>query len=490
MIGVTVQDLLRTLRPELLALGAALVVVLVDLAQPRGSRRWLGWFSAALALALLGTVLQQWSMSRLPLSLWAGVVVVDRLGLAFKAIFLLAVAVVSIGSADYAARRFRHAGEYYGLLFFSALGMMLMASSGDLLTLYLGVELTTLSLYVLVAYAKDQPRSGEAGLKYIILGAVASATYIYGTSLIYGSAGTTRFASIAQFAVGSPGLVVGAAMVLAALAFKVAAVPFHMWAPDVYQGAPTPVTAFLSTASKAAGFAALIRVLYGPMQAAAGGWVAVVMVLAALSMVIGNLLAIPQRNIKRMLAYSGIAQAGYALVGVASLPALGYAPQATLAVVFFLFQYMFTNLGAFLVVSMVGAPGGDDSIESYHGLSRRNPVLALALLVLLLSLGGIPPLSGFWGKLFLFWAAINAGQYALVLIGVLASVVSLYYYLMVARAMYIEPAEERPVVVSRTAAAVAVLICVVFVVALAYPTPILGLASQAALSFPGGLGLR
>jgi NADH-quinone oxidoreductase subunit N len=490
MIGVTWHDLLRALRPELLALGAALLVVLVDLIQPRGSRRWLGWFSAALALALLGIVLRQWSMARLPVPLWGGVMVVDRLGLAFKAIFLLAVAVVSVGSADYAARRFRHTGEYYGLLFFSALGMMLMASSGDLLTLYLGVELTTLSLYVLVAYAKDQPRSGEAGLKYIVLGAVASATYIYGTSLVYGSAGTTRFASIAQFAVGSPGLVVGAAMVLAAFAFKVAAVPFHMWAPDVYQGAPTPVTAFLSTASKAAGFAALIRVLYGPMQGGAGGWVAVVMVLAALSMVIGNLLAIPQRNIKRMLAYSGIAQAGYALVGVASLPALGYAPQAALAVVFFLFQYMFTNLGAFLVVSMVGASGGDDSIESYHGLSRRNPVLALALLVLLLSLGGIPPLSGFWGKLFLFWAAINAGQYALVLIGVLASVVSLYYYLMVARAMYIEPAEERPAVVSRTAAAVAVLICVVFVVGLAYPAPILGLASQAAVSFPVGLGLR
>ncbi len=370
MTSVTWQSLLHALRPELLVLGAALLLMLVDLIQPRGSRRWLGWFSAVLALALVGTVLQQWSVARLPIGLWGGVVVTDRLGLAFKAIFLLAVAIVSIGSADYAARRFRHAGEYYALLFFSALGMMLMASSGDLLTLYLGVELTTLSLYVLVAFAKDQPRSGEAGLKYIILGAVASATYIYGTSLIYGSAGTTRFAGITQF-VGSPGLIVGAAMVLAAFAFKIAAVPFHMWAPDVYEGAPTPVTAFLSTASKAAGFAALIRVLYGPMQGAAGGWVAVVMVLAALSMVVGNLLAIPQRNIKRMLAYSGIAQAGYALVGVASLPSLGYSSQATLAVVFFLFQYMFTNLGAFLVVSIVGASGGDDSIESYHGLSRR-----------------------------------------------------------------------------------------------------------------------
>jgi len=476
------------LRPELLVLGAALLVVLVDLVLPRGNRRWLGWFSALLALALVGVVLRQWSVARIPVPLWGGVAIADRLGLAFKAIFLLAVAVVSIGSADHAAARFRHVGEYYGLLFFSALGMMLMASAGDLLTLYLGVELTTLSLSVLVAFAKDQPRSSEAGLKYIILGAVASATYIYGTSLIYGSAGTTQFslltAGLARDGV-TAGFAVGAVMVIAAFAFKVAAVPFHMWAPDVYQGAPTPVTAFLSTASKAAGFAALIRVLYWPMQAASGGWLVMVMVLAALSMVVGNLLAIPQRNIKRMLAYSGIAQAGYALVGVASLQPLGYSPRAVLALVFFLCQYLFTYVGAFLVVSVVGASGGDDSIESFHGLSRRNPVLALALLVLLLSLGGIPPLSGFWGKLFLFWAAASAGQYALVLIGVLASVVSLYYYLMVARAMYIEPAEERPVVRSRNATAVAVLICVTLVIGLAYPAPILHLASQAAISFPG-----
>jgi NADH-quinone oxidoreductase subunit N len=474
------------LKPELLTLGAALLVIALDLIAPRGDRRWLGWVSGALAAALVVVLALGWNSLVHPMYLWRGVVVVDQLGLMFKVIFLLGVTVASIGSAEFAADRFRNVGEYYALLFFSALGMMLMASSGDLLTLYLGIELTTLSLYVLVAFAKDQPRSGEAGLKYIILGTTASAVYIYGVSLIYGSAGTTRFAALSfnlmQSPVASPGLLAGGLLVLAALGFKIAAVPFHMWAPDVYQGAPTPVTAFLSTASKAAGFAALMRVFLGPVGGVNPVWVSVITVLAASSMIVGNLLAIPQRDIKRMLAYSGIAQAGYALVGVASVSMLGM-----LATTFFLFQYLFTNLGAFLIVSIVGASGTGDEIADYHGLSRRNPVLAFALLILLLSLGGIPPLSGFWGKMFVFWAAIRSGQYGLVFIGVLASVVSLYYYLMVARAMYIEPVEGRPAVRVRAAAAVAVLICVALVLGLLYPTPILNRAGDAAIAFARAL---
>ena len=474
------------LKPELLTLGAALLLIVLDLLAPRGDRRWLGWVSGALAAALIAVLALEWTSLGRPVHLWHGVVVVDRLGLMFKVIFLLGVTVVSIGSAEFAADRFRNAGEYYALLFFSALGLMLMASSGDLLTLYLGIELATLSLYVLVAFAKDRPRSGEAGLKYIILGATASAVYIYGVSLIYGSAGTTRFATLflnlLQSPAASPGLLAGGLLVLAALAFKIAAVPFHMWAPDVYQGAPTPVTAFLSTASKAAGFVALMRVFLGPIGMANNAWVSIVVILAAMSMIVGNLLAIPQRDIKRMLAYSGIAQAGYALVGVASVSSLG-----VLATTFFLFQYLFTNLGAFLIVSIVGAAGTGDEITDYNGLSRRNPVLAFALLVLLLSLGGIPPLAGFWGKMFVFWAAIRSGQYGLVFIGVLASVVSLYYYLMVARAMYIEPVEGRPTIKVRTAAAVAVFICVALVLGLLYPTPILDKAGDAAAAFARSL---
>jgi NADH-quinone oxidoreductase subunit N len=480
------NDILRQLRPEILTLSAALLVIVLDLLAPRGDRRWLGWITGAFAIAIAATLVPDWSGLASPAPLWNGVMVVDRLGLVFKAIFLLGVAITAVGSAEFAAARFRNTGEYYGLLFFSAAGMMLMASAGDLLTLYLGIELATLSLYVLVAFAKDRPRSGEAGLKYLLLGATASAVYLYGASLIYGSAGTTIFSHLFSGPLRandfSPGLLVGGIMVLAALAFKVAAVPFHMWAPDVYQGAPTPVTAFLSTASKAAGFVAIIRVFLGPLGDAGDGiWVTLLALLAALSMVVGNLLAIPQRDIKRMLAYSGIAQAGYALVGLAAASPLG-----VLGTTFFLFQYLFTNLGAFLIISIVGASGRGDEITDYHGLRHRNPVLAFALLVLLLSLGGIPPLSGFWGKMFVFWAAIQGGQYGLVFIGVLASVVSLYYYLMVARAMYIEPEEARPIVKVRFAAAAAIVVCVTLVFALLYPQPILDLAASASVLFQAG----
>jgi len=475
-------ETLRQLRPELLTLGAALLVILADLIQTRGDRRWLGWFSGLLAMLLVVEVSRFWLSHPRPVQLWDGAISQDRLGLIFKAIFLLGVAVASVGSVDFAAQRFRHVGEYYGLLFFSVLGMMLMASAGDLLVLYLGLELATVSLYALTSYAKLSPRSGEAGLKYIVMGATSSAVYLYGTSLIYGSVGTTRFASIAQMttplAGPGPGLAAGGLLVVAAFGFKIAAAPFHMWAPDVYQGAPTPVTGFLSTASKAAGFAALIRVLLGPMVNAPNSWLGAVILLSALSMVVGNLIALSQRDIKRMLAYSGIAQAGYALVGIAAASQLG-----TLATGFFLFQYLFTNLGAFLIVTAVGSSAGNDQIAGYHGLSKRNPVLALALLLFLLSLGGIPPLSGFWGKLLLFWAAAESGLYGLVLLGVLASVLSLYYYLMVARAMYIEPEGERPVVGLRLPLGLAVLICVVVVVGLAYPRPLIELARSAAGGF-------
>ncbi len=476
-----IADIYTQLKPELLTLGAALLILLVDLVQIRGSRRWIGWLSGLLALGLLATLPSRWQELEGPVALWGGVVVLDRLGLVFKAIFLLGVAITSVGSVDFAARRFRHVGEYYALLFFSALGMMLMASAGDLITLYLGLEMATLSLYVLCSFAKDSPRSGEAGLKYIILGATASAVYLYGSSLIYGAAGTTRFqgieASIVRFSL-EPGIIIGAVFVLAAFAFKVAAVPFHMWAPDVYQGAPTPVTGFLATASKAAGFAALIRVFLGPMVEAAGTWVILITALSALSMVVGNLLALTQHNIKRMLAYSGIAQAGYALVGIATVSTPGIMMTA-----FFLFQYLFTNLGAFLVVTAVGSSEGDDRISGYNGLSRRNPVLAAGMLVLLLSLGGIPPMAGFWAKLFVFWVAVNRGLYGLVFIGVLTSVMSLYYYLMVARAMYIEPPDERPSVKIAAPIAIAIIICVLAVIGLVYPQPLLERVYNAAAMF-------
>jgi len=460
--------------PEIALCGLIFLVMAVDLIFLRSSRKgWLGLLSAAglcVILALLA------GLKEMRGSLLGGFLA-DPLAFDFKLIFLVAAGLCSLASVDFAGRHLRWPGEFFSLLLFSTLGFMIMVSAGDLILLYLGLELGTISLYALSAMQKDRPRSGEAGLKYLIMGAVSSAVFLYGASLIYGSLGTTVFAEMQPLENAGPALVVGGVMVLAAFAFKITAVPFHMWAPDVYQGAPTPITGFLSVASKAAGFGALIRLFMGPLFSLQGNWFAILMVLSGLSMVAGNLLALPQSNIKRMLAYSGIAQAGYLLIALCALTEKGMT-----SAVFFLFQYLFVNLGAFIVVTLVGSSVGNDEIRSYAGLSRRNPLLALCLLLFLLSLGGIPPLSGFWGKLFLFWAGIDQNLYFLVLIGVLASVLSLYYYLMVARQMYIEdPPETTPLPVSLPAS-IALIICALAVILLGYPKPWIALAQAAAKS--------
>jgi NADH-quinone oxidoreductase subunit N len=466
----------RLLAPEIGLAALAFLVMGVDLIWRRANARGLGWLTALGTLVVLGLVLRTPTGGG---SLWQGLFVMDSFALIFKAIFAVAALLVALVSIEFAARSLRHPGEYYALLLFSTLGLMLMVSSGDLILLYLGLELSTMPVYALAAFAKDDPRSGEAGLKYIILGASASAVFLFGASLLYGGSGSTLLGEIAHEATRpgplQPALLLGAVFVLGGFAFKLTAAPFHMWAPDVYQGAPTPIAGFLSVASKAAGFAVLLRVFLftgANWQPQVGALLAA---LAFLSMIAGNLLALPQSNIKRLLAYSGVAQAGYALIAVVASTQLGAA-----ALIFFLFQYLFTNFGAFAAVTLVGSSTGSDDIRAYNGLSRRNPLLALSLLLMLLSLGGIPPLAGFWGKLYLFLAGIDRGLYALVLVGVLASVLSLYYYLMVARAIYIEPAlDRRPLPVSLPAA-IALVITTGAVLALAYPGPWWDLARDAA----------
>lgn len=449
------------LKPELLTLGAALLVIVLDLLAPRGDRRWLGWVSGALAAALIAVLALEWTSLGRPVHLWHGVVVVDRLGLMFKVIFLLGVTVVSIGSAEFAADRFRNAGEYYALLFFSALGLMLMASSGDLLTLYLGIELATLSLYVLVAFAKDRPRSGEAGLKYIILGATASAVYIYGVSLIYGSAGTTRFATLflnlLQSPAASPGLLAGGLLVLAALAFKIAAVPFHMWAPDAYQGAPTPVAAFLSVASKASGFAVILRLvfaLHGSLDLVYAGWSKYLAVLAIASMVFGVLVGAVQKDVRRLLAYSSIAHAGFVLLGIVADTALGYT-----SVLVYLGLYAVMNVGAFGAVAAIGHVTGRYDLESYAGLGRRHPLLAAALAIFMLALAGIPPLAGFFAKFYVLAALIDRGYVFLAVVAIAASVVALFLYARVLKPMYFQKGEGQDLRPVSAAAAVALVLC-------------------------------
>lgn len=469
--------------PEIALTILAILVLCLDLIFLRAPRKgWLGLVSAVGVFGVLAFMV--WLRATTPAATGTSGLIpgvsADAFSFAFRAIVLIAAALACLASVSFAHKHLRYQGEFFSLILFSALGFMFMVSAVDLIMLYLGLELGTLSLYALAAMQKDRPRSGEAGLKFLIMGAASSAAFLYGASLLYGAYGTTVFAAMSVMETPTPVSSVGIVLILAALGFKITAVPFHMWAPDVYQGAPTPVTAFLSVASKSAGFGALLRLLMGPLFPQQMIWMTLVGLLAGLSMIAGNLLALPQTNIKRLLAYSGIAQAGYILIALAAVNERGVT-----AITYFLFQYAFTNLGAFIVVILVGSALGNDEISSYAGLSRRNPLIAMCMLVLLLSLGGIPPLSGFWGKVFLFWSGVESQDYFLVLIGALASVVALYYYLMVARRMYIdEPVDPTPIAVSRPAA-LALALCTIAVVALGYPKPWIAIAQAASHVFPG-----
>jgi NADH-quinone oxidoreductase subunit N len=481
---------LSLLIPEIAACGLALVVLGLDLIWPRLGGRKLGIVTAIGAAAiLLVTFLRRDATG----DTFGGLYLADHYAVFFRLIFLTAVTLVSLLSADFVEREIRRPGEYYALLLFSTTGFMIMAAAGDLLTLYLGLELGTISLYPLAGYIKREPRSGEAGLKFMIIGAVSSATLLYGISLVYGTIGTTAFSGIrdgvsqASWALGrglylpEPGLALGIAFILAGFSFKMVAAPFHMWAPDVYHGAPTPITAYLSVASKSAGFAVVGRVFLGALLTVSPQWWLVLAGLSFASMFYGNVVAIPQTNIKRMLAYSGIAQAGYVLVGLAATSELGSASS-----LFYLLQYTFTNVGAFIVVTVVWQATGREDISGYRGLSRRSPALGFALLLLFLSLGGIPPLAGFWAKLYVFAAGIQQGLWWLVTLGVLTTVMSLYYYLMVIKqAYFFDPDDPTPIPIPWPAA-VALFICTVTILLLAYPQPVLSLATTAVRAFFGG----
>ena len=465
------------LAPEICVLLLAIAVLAFDAAFPRARKDALGLIAAAGALVILALLI---ALRGEHGSTFGGLVVSDSLAYIFRAIILCAAVVVCLASTHFAPGVTENVAEYYALLLLSVLGLMLTASAGDLLTAYLAIELSTVALYALAGYMRRDPKSAEAGLKYLLLGAVASGVLIYGASLVYGSFGTTRFREIAdQLAVQpwnwSIASLVGLLLVTVGFGFKITAAPFHMWAPDVYQGAPTTVTAFLSVASKAAGFAILMRVLLGPFATARPEIAAAIAFACALSLVIGNLSAIPQTNIKRMLAYSGIAHAGYVLIGVAAL-----SDQGAAASIFYLVQYVFTNAGAFLVVAAVAQATGSEEITGYAGLAQRNPPLAFAMLLILLSLGGIPPLAGFWAKVYVFVAAAQSGLWWLVLLGALLSVVALYYYLMVVKQMYIfGPVRPEPVRVDWPLG-LAIGICAAAVVVIGYPRPYVLSARRAA----------
>lgn len=423
---------LYLLSPEISLLATAVVVILLDLFI---GKKWiLGWISVIGIIVSAIFAISLWGRTE---TSFGGALAVDYFSLFFHLIFLGVAALIILSSTEYARRFIAFRAEYYALVLLATTGMMLLASTRELISIFIALELTGISLYVLTGFLKD-PKSSEAGLKYLLLGAVASAVLLYGMAMVFGLTGTTYLDGIASAIsanglLGSPALLMGIVFLVAGFGFKIATVPFQMWVPDVYEGAPTPVTAYLSVASKAAGFAIILRVFYEALGPASVDWGMIFAVLAAITMTVGNVVAIAQKNIKRMLGYSSIAQAGYLMIGLAAVTT-----QASSALIFFLACYALTNLGAFIAIIAISNKINSDEIADYSGMIRRAPLFALALGLCLISLTGIPPTAGFMAKVYIFSAGVNAELLWLVIIAVINSVISAYYYLRVVRVMFLK----------------------------------------------------
>ena len=465
-------DLSYPLVPELALFALAVVVLLCGLVWEGGPR--VGWIALVGLLGVFGLTFGVEEGT----SLFGGTFVLDSLAIFAKRIFVASAALSLLGSLTLEHPAFaRRSGEYHFALLTSLLGMLVLASARELVLLFVAFELMSIPLFVMTGFMKRDAVASEAALKFFLVGTASSAIIVYGLSLVFGVTGTTDIAAIPAALAGRSALMmVGMGLLLAGLGFKIAAFPFHMWAPDSYEAASTPFVAWLSVAPKAAGFIVLIRLYIEGVGSAALVWMPVVAALAGVTIVAGNLMAIPQQNIKRMLAYSGIAHIGYMLVGLAALSASGVA-----MVLFYLVAYLFGNMGAFFVVETVARAEQSDGIDAYRGLAQRSPLLALAMLIFLLSLGGIPFVAGFWAKLYVFWAAVERGLYSLVFLGAVLTVVALYYYLLVARRMYIEaPVRPEPVPIPRLLG-VAIAVCVLGVVGIGlYPGPWVALTMRVA----------
>jgi len=480
---------LRLLSPELLLLLTGLVVLCVDLIWRDQARKTL-WVPAlavvGLAAALAATILL-WKTDQTTV---LHVMAVDHFALLFKIIAILTVGLVVVASVPYLQGRTPYRGEFYALLVFAALAICLASSAINLISIYLAMEFLSITSYVLAGYLRGDTKSNEAGLKYFLYGAVTSAAMLYGMSLLYGATGTTDLAEIARaLTAGDPDLlwlaVAAIILLLAGFGFKMVLAPFHQWAPDTYEGAPTPVTAFLSVGSKAAGFAILMRVFLTALYDFQGGigW-SVLMSLSIISMLLGNLIALRQTDIKRMLAYSSIAQAGYIIIGVIAIEAsAGATFQGISGTLFYLLGYLFSNLAAFIAIIAFENATGSTAIADYNGLVRRSPVLAGVLLVAMLSLAGIPGTVGFLGKFLVFGAAIQVGEWRtviLAIVGIITSVIGASYYLNVVRQIFFEPADEGAAPIAVPAGLkVGMALVVVGILAIGvYPQPFINLATQ------------
>jgi NADH-quinone oxidoreductase subunit N len=431
--GISASDFYYIL-PELVITGGALLVLIADVLLPRSQRSALAWVTL---LTLAATALSLAPFLNARVEVAGGLIAVDRFALFFKIVFLVAAALTVLMSKPYLEVEGAPPGEYYFLVLCATLGMMIMAGGIDLITLFIGLETMAISFYILAGFIKPNQRSNEAAVKYFLLGAFSLGVLLYGMSIMYGMSGTTGLRAMAGVLTGQerdPRLVLAVILVVAGMGFKIAAVPFHMWAPDVYEGAPTPITAFLSVGSKAASFAMLVRIFLEGLASSSADWRLLFWVLAIVTMTVGNLAALTQTNIKRMLAYSSIAHAGYILIGVVAGTTRGIA-----AMLIYLLIYSFMQLGAFTVVVLLRRRDVvGDELKDFSGLAFRQPFAAFAMLLFMLSLGGIPPTAGFMGKFWLFSAAIESGYVWLAVIGVLNSAISLYYYIRLVVFMYLK----------------------------------------------------
>ncbi len=463
--------------PAIVVSVAGLIVMLAGLFVRRGA------VTVAAVISLAGILLA--AAANNPLRFlkepaFTGLISLDAYSWFFNLLILIAAGVTVLTSIRYLTDEGLELYEYFSLLLFASAGMMFMVSANHILVIFVGLETLSISVYILAGLLPGNAKSGESALKYLILGGFSSAVFLYGAALLYGAAGSLALPALTKhFAAGSAAgqlALVGMGLLLAGFAFKVAAVPFHMWTPDVYEGAPTPITGFMSVGVKAAAFAAFVRVFFGSFSALQVDWSQILWVVAVLTMILGNLAALVQDNIKRMLAYSSIAHAGYILIGMIAGTEAG-----TAGVLYYLLAYTFTNLGAFGVVALVGSKGeANVMIDDYRGLARRNPMVALVMAIFLFSLAGIPPTAGFVGKFTIFSAAVSSGYIWLVVIGVLTSAASVFYYFRVVMKMYMEVPETAPAPLQFGAGMImALFIAVVGVLYIGiFPTTYLNLATE------------
>jgi len=479
MPTTAVPDILPAL-PEIVLACAAMALLLVGVFRGEGSARLVSWLSVLVLVVILVLAGDVGLDRRIG---FYGMFVTDAFALFMKALVLVGSAVSIVMAMRYNEEHQIARFEFPVLVLLATTGMMVMVSANDLITLYLGLELQSLALYVVASFDRDSVRSSEAGLKYFVLGALSSGMLLYGASMIYGFAGTTSFTALAKVMTGagtpSAGLIIGIVFVTVGIAFKVSAVPFHMWVPDVYEGAPTPVTAFFAVAPKMAAIALFMRFLIEPFGALLAQWQQVIVFLSVASMVLGAVAAIAQSNIKRLMAYSSIGHIGYALIGLAAA-----SPSGIRGVLVYMAIYLFMNVGTFAVILCMRQQGKMlEGINDLAGLSRTQPGLALALAIFMFAMAGIPPTAGFFSKLYIFLAAIDAKLTGLAIIGVVTSVVGAFYYLRIVKVMYFdEPtgAFDRPI--SPELKAVLVVTAIVTLFFFLLPDPIVGSAEAAAAS--------